>query len=56
MIFAKPSDEAKKLIDVWQRAEGAYKGDDNERGFLLNEILPNSDKMAAAIHVLTRTR
>ena len=52
VIFAKPSDEAKQLIDVWQRAEGAYKGDDNERGFLLNEILPNSDKMAAAIHVL----
>ena len=52
VIFAKPSDEAKKLIDVWQRAEGAYKGDDNERGFLLNEILPNADKMAAAIHVL----
>ena len=52
VLFAKPSDEAKKLIDVWQRAEGAYKGEDNERGFLVNEILPNADKMEAAIHVL----
>ena len=52
VLFAKPSDEAKKLLDVWQRAEAAYTGEDAERGFLVNEILPNADRMEAAIHVL----
>ena len=52
VLFAKPSDEAKKLLDVWQRAEAAYEGEDAERGFLVNEILPNADRMEAAIHVL----
>ena len=52
VLFAKPSEEAKKLLDVWQRAEAAYKGEDAERGFLVNEILPNADRMEAAIHVL----
>jgi hypothetical protein len=33
VLFAKPSDEAKKLLDVWQRAEAAYTGEDAERGF-----------------------
>ena len=52
VLFAKPSDEAKKLLDVWQRAENAYRGEDAERGFLVNEILPSADRMEAAIHVL----
>ena len=52
VLFAKPSDEAKKLLDVWQRAEKAYRGEDAERGFLVNEILPSADRMEAAIHVL----
>ena len=52
VIFAKPSEEAKKLLDVWQRAEPAYAGTDSEKGFLVNEILPNADKMEATIHVL----
>ena len=33
VLFAKPSDEAKKLLDVWQRAEKAYRGEDAERAF-----------------------
>ena len=52
VLFAKPSDEAKKLLDVWQRAEAAYRGEDSEKGFLVTEILPNADRMEAAIHVL----
>jgi len=55
VIFAKPSEEAKKLLDVWQRAEPTYTGDDAEKGFLVNEILPNADKMEATIHVLDQT-
>jgi len=52
VIFAKPSEEAKKLLDVWQRAEPTYAGEDAEKGFLVSEILPNADKMEATIHVL----
>ena len=52
VLFAKPSEEAKKLVDVWQRAEAAYQGDDSERGFLTKQILPNADRMEAAIRVL----
>ena len=48
VLFAKPSEEAKKLVDVWQRAEAAYQGDDSERGFLTKQILPNADRMEAA--------
>ena len=55
IIFAKPSEESKKLLDVWQRAEPAYDGADSEKGFLVNDILPNADKMEATIHVLDQT-
>ena len=37
---------------MWQRAEAAYQGDDSERGFLTKQILPNADRMEAAIRVL----
>jgi len=55
ILFAKPSDEAKKLLDVWQRAESAYRGEDAEKGFLVREILPNADRMEAAIRVLDQS-
>ena len=51
VLFAKPSDEAKKLLDVWQRAEKAYRGEDAERGF--GERDPAQRRPhEAAIHVL----
>jgi hypothetical protein len=36
VIFAKPSEESKKLLDVWQRAEPAYAGAGAYAGPLLS--------------------
>ena len=52
VMFAKPSEESKRLLDVWQRAEPTFAGADSEKGFLVSEILPNADKMEATIQVL----
>ena len=51
MIMAKPSKEAKKLLNVWQKAEASYRGEDAERGFLEEHVIPKLGELSAKIGV-----
>ena len=51
MIMAKPSKEAKKLLNVWQKAEASYRGEDAERGFLEEHVIPKLSELSAKIGV-----
>ena len=45
MIMAKPSKEAKKLLNVWQKAEASDRGEDAERGFLEEHVIPKLSEL-----------
>ena len=51
MIMAKPSKEAKKLLNVWQKAEASYRGEDAERGFLEEHVIPKLSELSAKIGI-----
>jgi len=55
MIMAKPSKEAKKLLNVWQKAEASYRGEDAERGFLEEHVIPKLSELSAKIGVADQT-
>ena len=55
IIIAKPSVQAKKLFNVWQRAEASYSGEGAEIGFFHSEVAPHIDSLTAKVRVLDQT-
>lgn len=52
VIVAKPSDEAKKLLEVWQLAEPTYEGEDAEKGYYASEIVSRADQLDVSIKAM----
>lgn len=55
IIIAKPSLQAKKLLNVWQSAEGSYFGEGAEIGFFQKEVVPHLDEITAKVKILDQT-
>lgn len=55
IVIAKPSVQAKKLFNVWQRAEASYSGDGAEIGFFHSEVAPHLESLTANVKILDQT-
>ena len=55
IVIAKPSIQAKKLFNVWQRAEASYGGDGAEIGFFNSEVAPHLESLTANVKILDQT-
>jgi len=55
ILIAKPSVQAKKLFNVWQRAEASYNGEGAEIGFFNTQVVPHIDDLTAKVKILDQT-